>query len=611
MNVIERRFAASSDKGNKGRNSMYKSDRSPFAKESLVSRTVASLLTAGLLIAASSGLSVDAKASRSTLMFDAPDKDGAKFMGEAPQASKDKVPCMVWVDKKPRISMLLIHGFGLHKGAYEDFARTMAADGVAVYAIDVRGFGSWIKKGQNRIDFKATIDDIGLSLQEIKKIHPELPIIVLGESMGGAIALKAAATYPSLVDGVISSVPAGDRYDSANSEIGVVKHILFHGFNDPMNVGDGIVNSATKKEDLRKAWLDDPLARSEITPNELITFQKFMNKSFDVAARIKKAPVLVIQGTKDKLVRPAGTWKLYHSIASPNRQIVLSKTAEHLIFEKNQFSDEDIGFVKNWISRNVASLPSTATQAKTKDEGAQKNKTNQKNNEKGKDKNWRLASGNKKDEQKPDTKDEAGKTKVASAGSAGSSGSAISRAAISYWIELKRDGKVFRCNNKTSFKSGDAIRFHITPESDGYAYIVLKQGTTGNSAVLFPSIETGKDNYLRRGQDYPLPYQDWLAFDSNPGLEKVRILFSYRPIALEKMKKQAEQEKRIAYVSADRSGAKDLIGTRMKLSWDDPNPVIMPSDIAAGTRLATHSKVRLVFDETGEAFAVDVALLHK
>lgn len=505
-------------------------------------------------------------------------EEGSKALSEHRPYNRGKIPCLIWQARKPKAAMLAIHGFGLHKGTYEQFAREMAKVGISVYAIDVRGFGHWVQKGVNRIDFDGTLYDIGLALNEIHKNNKDIPVVVIGESMGGGIALAAAAQYPTLVDGLITSVPAGDRFDKADSSIDVVKQFLFRGANTPMDVGHSVVSAATKDEKLRKAWLGDPLCRTEVTPNELIAFNNFMNKTLKVATHVDKMPVLFIQGSKDKLVRPAGTMKLFNRISSPHKQFVLSTTAEHLIFEKGQFSKQDLAFIESWLDGTVADiLPNKIAQQKTEP-----------------------AKIKPKDKPKPVVTKKASFEDI----------KAKKRSSLSYWIELKRDGKVFRCNNKMTFKSGDAIRFHLVPDSDGYAYIVLKQGTTGNSAVLFPSAATGNNNYLRKGQDFPLPYQDWLAFDDNPGLEKVRIMFSRNKVDIAKM--QEMEKRKVAYVSPDTSGAKDLVGTGLQLSWDDPNPVIMPDEIEEATKASSSaSQVKLVFDNIDGTLAVDVALQHK
>lgn len=572
---------------------------------------------AGLVAALVASSAVDASAKRvvensvaSEITLDPSDIEGAKSMNAAPQAP-EKIPCMVWVDKtQPKAAMLCIHGFGLHKGTYDAFANEMAKQGIATYAIDVRGFGAWVRKGKNKIDFDGTMTDIGLALNEIRRLHPDLKIIVLGESMGGAIAMKAAEMYPDMVSGLISSVPAGDRYDKSNSEMGVVKHVLLHGFDAPLNVGPAIVGRATQKESLRQTWLNDPLTRTEVTPNELIAFKNFMNSTFEMAPRIKNTRVLFIQGSNDKLVRPAGTYKLFGSLATPHREIVLSKTAEHLIFEDGQFNNEDLKFVSKWISNNISPLGS-ATVAKKKDDektGDGTVSTTPTTNASA------STSGTTGSGSTPST---TGATVLASkppeTNPAQNTARSSRETALSYWIELKRKGKIYRCNNKTTFQSGDAIRFHVMAEVDGFAYVVLQQGSTGSNAVLFPSKETGEKNFLRSQQDYPLPYDDWLAFDDHKGLEKVRIMFSKTEIALEKLKPKDQTQ--VAYVSPDMSGAKDLIGTRMQLSWDESNPIIMPDEVASSSATASHgggsSQVKLVFDNPDGTLAVDVALLHQ
>src|SRR5262249_51877010 len=159
--------------------------------------------------------------------------------------------------------------------------------------------------------------------------YPDLKVVILGESMGGAIALHATALYPNLVSGLISSVPAGDRFGQSDEDFKVGIHALLGGFNKQMNVGHDVVAQATQKEDLRHAWGDDPLVRMKLSPAELMQFSNFMGKNFDSAKAITNTPVLFIQGMNDKLVRPAGTWKLLEALNTPDRQIVFSKTAEH------------------------------------------------------------------------------------------------------------------------------------------------------------------------------------------------------------------------------------------------------------------------------------------
>ena len=116
------------------------------------------------------------------------------------------IPCRAWTPSHGQVTMVLlcIHGLGLNSKSYENFGLQMAKLGVATYAIDVRGFGNWMKReGEEQIDFEACLSDIEKVLKALHTGYPHLPVYLLGESMGGAIALRVTAIHPELVDGLI------------------------------------------------------------------------------------------------------------------------------------------------------------------------------------------------------------------------------------------------------------------------------------------------------------------------------------------------------------------------------------------------------------------------
>lgn len=529
-------------------------------------------------------------------------------------------PSVSWLppdDVKPKVALLCIHGFTLHKNCFAAFGKEMAKDGIATYAMDLRGFGELMdKKERTELDFDGCLVDIKAMLEKIHKNHPGVPVVLLGESMGGAVALRATALYPDLVSGLISCVPARDRSGMSSAELktGVVAGIrtIFGGFRKPMDhVALSAVEKISEKEEVRKEWKNDPLMRTSFSPKEFLQFDEFMSENLDVAAHVKDTPVLFIQGTNDKLIRPEGTWKLYEKLATANRQLVLSKNSEHLIFEKGQFRPDDLQFVATWIDRNIAALDSSVSAI---------------------GKLPTVASIEEYSNDGSTTKDNAkldDKSETATASASTSEGNAEiatlpppppvtefkHRIAtdgppqINYWIELNRGGKIYRCNNKMEFKSGDSIRFHLIPESDGYAYLVMKAGTTGKSDVLFPNKAYGTNNYLRRGQDYPIPAEGWMQFDNNPGTEQLGLMFAHNKVDINP--NSFQNRTMTAFVSPHMDGAKDLCPTRMKLSWDDPNPVVIPDDFEAISQVSSKdsSLVRLR-SMSGGMVSASIQLLH-
>ncbi len=238
-----------------------------------------------------------------------------------------------WSDPtiKPSAALLCIHGLGLNSGAFDDFGTRMAHDGILVFAFDVRGFGAWMKKKDgDKLDFEGSLDDIKQTLTAIHSDHPGLPVFLLGESMGGAIVIKACSEFPQLIDGLISSAPGGQRYKQGKTDLEVGLHVLRP--RKQFDIGTGIVDQATKNQALRKLWLSDPMNRMDLSPDQLLKFQLFMNGNDAAVRKINSTPVLFLQGTQDKLVEPDDTWKIFTILAS-ERKTLIALRSEHLVLE--------------------------------------------------------------------------------------------------------------------------------------------------------------------------------------------------------------------------------------------------------------------------------------
>lgn len=275
---------------------------------------------------------------------------GAEAADKKP-VRRGNAPCLSWQDSAVpcKAVFLCVHGLGLHNGTYEPLGKRLASLGYPTYAIDVRGFGSWMEaKGRECVDFDGCLADVKATLKVVRRANPGKPIYLLGESMGGAIALRATAAFPDLVDGLISSVPAADRFKQGQTSLKVALSFL-RSPTKQINVGEGVIKQATDKPELREAWSKDPLARMSLSPKELIQFQTFMNQNHESAKQIDKKPVLIVQGVLDKLVKPAGTVELFNELATKDKEIVLIPNAEHLIFEENQFTDDVVQKLVSWV----------------------------------------------------------------------------------------------------------------------------------------------------------------------------------------------------------------------------------------------------------------------
>jgi alpha-beta hydrolase superfamily lysophospholipase len=120
-----------------------------------------------------------------------------------------RLPYRAWIPGgRPSAVVLALHGFNDSRDAWEIPAPDFADAGIAVYAPDQRGFGASPGRGLwPGVD--ALADDAGEMARLLRARHPAARVFVMGESMGGAIAMHMA-TRPMApdVDGYVLLAPA-------------------------------------------------------------------------------------------------------------------------------------------------------------------------------------------------------------------------------------------------------------------------------------------------------------------------------------------------------------------------------------------------------------------
>ncbi len=327
-----------------------------------MTRTIATLLVALTLQA--SGLSASASTPANQQRKSINARSGSNKSGLPIWSQHIKVPYRSWIPmEKPRAVLLCVHGLGFSSKSFTQFGSRMAGRGFAVYAIDVRGFGEWMKHpSDSQVDFEACLLDIESGLRALHKAYPKTPVFLVGESMGGAIALRAASRYPELVNGLVSSVPSSDRYAKLSSEM-VVGARYLENKNQEMSIAPVVMNRATADPALRAKWEAEPTNRLKMTPKELKQFDDFMKGNQDAAALIANAPVLMLAGFKDKLVKPEGTISLFNELSTQDKLLMIVGDGEHLLLEENQLTDSFAQLISDWINNEArlsklgASLP--------------------------------------------------------------------------------------------------------------------------------------------------------------------------------------------------------------------------------------------------------------
>jgi len=104
--------------------------------------------------------------------------------------------------------LIAVHGFNDYSNFIKDGAPYFNEHRLAVYAYDQRGFGDTKTRGR-WASRKTLTDDLAAFIRLIQAAHPETPLYVLGDSMGGAVTIATMViNKPEKVNGIILVAPA-------------------------------------------------------------------------------------------------------------------------------------------------------------------------------------------------------------------------------------------------------------------------------------------------------------------------------------------------------------------------------------------------------------------
>ncbi|BAP43796.1 alpha/beta hydrolase [Pseudomonas sp. 21LCFQ02] len=120
-------------------------------------------------------------------------------------------------DDEPRAVLMLAHGMAEHAGRYARLGAALSEAGIALYAHDQRGHGKTAAQGTlghfaQQQGWSKVVGDLATLAQTIDERHPQLPLFLLGHSMGSYIAQAWLMHHGASLQGAILS---GSNYQPA------------------------------------------------------------------------------------------------------------------------------------------------------------------------------------------------------------------------------------------------------------------------------------------------------------------------------------------------------------------------------------------------------------
>lgn len=128
------------------------------------------------------------------------------------QAADDELAIHDWplpADWPTRGVALIVHGLGEHAGRYQGVAQQLNQWGYSVRAYDQYGHGESSGPRGHLPDDDRLVNDLAAVIDDTRtRMDDDLPLVLVGHGMGGAVAARLVAQQLRRVDALVLSSPA-------------------------------------------------------------------------------------------------------------------------------------------------------------------------------------------------------------------------------------------------------------------------------------------------------------------------------------------------------------------------------------------------------------------
>ena len=271
-----------------------------------------------------------------------------------------RLPVRVWHSaKRVRAVVLALHGINDSRDAWELPGPVLAADGIELYAPDQRGFGAAPGRGQwpgtDRL-----VDDAAEMVRLVSATRPGAPVFVMGESMGGAVAICLAARpdHPP-VDGFVLLAPAVWSSAQMNPLMTGSLWAASTFLPDWRLTGRELPLHVLASDNIPALYRlsYDPLTLKDTRAASLRGLVALMTQAAAVAPQVR-GHVLIAYGAHDHLVPQAAMAASWLRLHDEVRRAFYPQ-GYHLLM-RDQDRQAVIGDVASWISEPQRALPSGA-----------------------------------------------------------------------------------------------------------------------------------------------------------------------------------------------------------------------------------------------------------
>lgn len=205
-----------------------------------------------------------------------------------------------------KASIALVHGLGEHIGRYDPVAELFTQAGFGMVGFDLRGHGRSDGERGYTTSNAAVMSDISRDIANAKEHFPGVPTFLYGHSLGGNLALYYILTQKADLKGAIITSPGLATAKPLPASLLIASKVLSvlaprTKINNTLDLG-----GLSRDPSVAEKYKADPLVHPFISPRLAVDMLSNGEYCLQHAAEFP-IPLLLMQGTEDRLVSPAKT----------------------------------------------------------------------------------------------------------------------------------------------------------------------------------------------------------------------------------------------------------------------------------------------------------------
>lgn len=258
--------------------------------------------------------------------------------------------------KQCRGYILFAHGMLEYGGRYLDWGQKIAEEGYSFLAVDHRGHGAsdGLRVWMNSVD--DYVDDFQLLAEALIDSAGDLPVFIVGMSMGGGIALRTAVRLQNrakTIAGVILAAPALRPHRKVVPKFLTFFAPLLDRLFPKWRILHGTTVGLCHDKEVLQRFQNDPLIHS----GPFSIHYGYANftaaaQNLDLCEKLT-LPILIVQGTGDTITSPSGPKEFIERGISTDKTLKLYPDLYHdILHEPN--SDQVTGDILDWLNQRAA-----------------------------------------------------------------------------------------------------------------------------------------------------------------------------------------------------------------------------------------------------------------